>query len=643
MKRLRAWAGTHQKQARLLVYAAVLLVLVLVGARMLSIFFEVRNADDSFTALDMDAMEVSGYQVEGNAYTLDDSAGKAYLRFEGLDRQATNLMVYFAEPVEQALTVQVRYEESFPDGYVRQQLTHKSMRAGDQSIEFLIGKTRLTGLDVTIGAEEGDSFALWEVLTKPTRKSREAMLELFFWCAFLACFAAVCVMVFLSRRRAPLHWLYVAVAGILGLVMMFALTPLSGPDEEYHYRSTLQVVDVLTRGGGVIDAEYYNFDGLIAHENTQYGYFRIMEDLFRAQPDLGETNLSTRNHSPYKLQFLPQAVGASIGKLAGLNFLGLFYLGRFTNLLFFLGCMCLAIRKVKRGKQLFFLVGILPLTLQQAASYSYDCFINGVALLLLAYILSAIYEDRSRLPLRELVIMWLLSVLLAPVKVIYIFLPLLLMLVPRERFASRWVFWGYLASILAAGALLLAFSNYTSLSGHVEAQGVVAGNGQQSYTLTYMLHYPVKTLIIFLRTIEELLGIYFTGAMGRHLSGMTMLLPEISFYVWTLLLFVTAMPRREEDRWIPTCGHRWMMGGVILAVLLAAMLAMFVAWTPGNAKTIVGVQGRYFMPLLPLAYFLLRNRRLTWFQKPPRALLTCGVLITCYSILYLVRYTVGWN
>lgn len=44
------------------------------------------------------------------------------------------------------------------------------------------------------------------------------------------------------------------------------------------------------------------------------------------------------------------------------------------------------------------------------------------------------------------------------------------------------------------------------------------------------------------------------------------------------------------------------------AGILAVCLSMLIAWTRESALTIEGVQGRYFLPYLPMLLVILRNK-----------------------------------
>ena len=73
-----------------------------------------------------------------------------------------------------------------------------------------------------------------------------------------------------------------------------------------------------------------------------------------------------------------------MGRILGLSAMLTFQLGRIFNLLVFILLIRLAIGVTPYWKNLFGALGLLPITLQQAASASYDAIINGLVFLSIA-------------------------------------------------------------------------------------------------------------------------------------------------------------------------------------------------------------------------------------------------------------------
>ena len=87
------------------------------------------------------------------------------------------------------------------------------------------------------------------------------------------------------------------------------------------------------------------------------------------------------------------------------------------------------------------------------------------------------------------------------------------------------------------------------------------------------------------------------GALMNFLLGMAVLL--------VLALLAAALPVQGEQ---PPLGRRaaWGTAGIILCVV-AASLVVALNWTPINYQTLFGLQGRYWLPVLPLALVLCKR------------------------------------
>ena len=69
------------------------------------------------------------------------------------------------------------------------------------------------------------------------------------------------------------------------------------------------------------------------------------------------------------------------------------------------------------------------------------------------------------------------------------------------------------------------------------------------------------------------------------------------------------------------------------------MMTMFLTWIRDTDKIIVGVQGRYFIPVIP-ALMLCLNSRLAELKKDPtRALVIAALLLLARTVLEILSYT----
>lgn len=393
---------------------------------------------------------------------------------------------------------------------------------------------------------------------------------------------------------------------VIGFIYMVAITPLSPPDEAYHYQSAYNLSNYLLFRWDSPEmgyASHFDYSELTAHANASSAYLRLM-----AQWNLpgikGElVQIPTPRGLTYPIEVIPQAVGLSIGRLLNLNFFGIFYLGRLANLLFFSVCVYFAVKRIPRFQALMALTALLPMTLQQAASYSYDAFINGMAFLFVASLIRE-YTAEGKMTRKDF--LWLLipGVLLVPAKAVYSAILLPALLIPSHRFGGAKQKWGAIAGVflICAGILVavyfpnIRFRVQTAAS---EVGGAHEATGEPLYSIGFILNHPRQTFQIFLNTLKQDGLMWVHGCIGWALSGLSLAIP-IEYVHGFALLLILAVVYRGRGKVKISLGQRAAFLGCSAIVMLLTLFIFFTGWTVVGDSVIQGVQGRYFLPVLPL-------------------------------------------
>jgi uncharacterized membrane protein len=128
-----------------------------------------------------------------------------------------------------------------------------------------------------------------------------------------------------------------------------------------------------------------------------------------------------------------------------------------------------------------------------------------------------------------------------------------------------------------------------------------------SEQVRFLMSHPLQIGPIFLNTIKEKWPLYYESFIGV-LGWMDTYVPfSLTFFFKVMLLVVGFI---DGDR------HRvltWRVRLLILLVFAASLFALgvsiYVAWTPTGADHILGLQGRYFIPISPLLLLSLCLRR----------------------------------
>ena len=134
------------------------------------------------------------------------------------------------------------------------------------------------------------------------------------------------------------------------------------------------------------------------------------------------------------------------------------------------------------------------------------------------------------------------------------------------------------------------------------------GDSIWTFSLGYICRNLPATAKLLLRTIPEQGALWLQGVLGTTLGEPIVYRLDVSWLLGVglvLALLAAALPVQGEQ---PPLGRRaaWGMVGIILCVV-AASLVVALNWTPINYQTLFGLQGRYWLPVLPLALVLCKR------------------------------------
>ena len=485
------------------------------------------------------------------------------------------------------------------------------------------------------GEEQTGDLVFQRILSTPSRYAYVTVV----YCLMMAVMAAGLVMLTRSGMKPEKRVLILVIA--VGILYMLVMTPLSIPDEQVHYQASYRLSSVMMFQSDRMDygeKAYFDYSGLGGHYNMGSAYDRIAEEIASPKAAItGEKHLVQR--LDYPLMYAPQALGITIGRIFGANFVILFWLGRLTNLLFYAGCVYLAIRAARRFGTLLSLVSLMPMALHQAASYSYDAFINGLALLLIALILRAA-DRKDRMDTREYLELLAVSMLMAPAKAVYTPILILLLFIPAQRFRSRkWkllmIFYLWAAALAAVAVFQLAGIRNAITSGG----GKTNWEGNTNYTLAYLFSHPGETVRLFINTLRANLSEWPYQAVGNRLSGLSMEVTGWKITVYMVLLILAGQTAVGNETQI-TGPERTAFFGVSVVTVFLVMLTMLLNWTSQNDTIIQGIQGRYFIPLMPFLFMCLNNRMIRLNINPERILLACALAVHLAVLSGVLRTTV---
>jgi uncharacterized membrane protein len=86
--------------------------------------------------------------------------------------------------------------------------------------------------------------------------------------------------------------------------------------------------------------------------------------------------------------------------------------------------------------------------------------------------------------------------------------------------------------------------------------------------------------------------------------------------------------------------ERWMLVVLIVLYMLAVNASLYLYYAPVGYKIIYGMQGRYYLPILPLAILLLQSKRVIIEDQLYKriAIILPVVLLLCSVLTIYARY-----
>lgn len=172
-------------------------------------------------------------------------------------------------------------------------------------------------------------------------------------------------------------------------------------------------------------------------------------------------------------------------------------------------------------------------------------------------------------------------------------------------------------------------------------------NGDSIWTFSfgYICRNIPATVKLLLRTLPEQGALWLQGLLGTTLGEPIVYRIDVSWLLGVGLLLAVlaaALPRQDEPALL---GRRSKAGtaGICLCVVLA-VLAAALNWTPINYQTLFGLQGRYLLPILPLALLLVKSsKKLALRGDVSHTAALCTSILTMLTLLQGFGLYAAWQ
>ena len=418
----------------------------------------------------------------------------------------------------------------------------------------------------------------------------------------------------------------------LAVVYMVLLPPYLVPDEVQHFNKAYAISDQIM---GIAEGS----DGTILMRKGDAGQehvIRLSRELYEGIREEGwfmpeeEKELVSVDRVDMKpaCYYIPAGIGITIGRCLGLNTVPTYQLARLMNLILFVAMGWLSIRLLPFGKNLVLLISLLPITLQQVMSVSYDSILLALSLFAAAMTLHLAWAEKIRTGKAASLGAALFLICLAKYHAYFLmaFLPVIIWLRRKPLPAQTRKKIGRAAGIGAVILIVGMAAAWLLIDIPYEPGGhILAYTGTEGVSLAYLWNHPSKIFGLLYYTFYLKADHYFYTSLGGLLGWLDIPILHVLCVAMFGILIAGALRAGEEECRVSK-GERNVLWLIALGCFACCLAGMALSWTPLDAASIEGVQGRYFLPFFLLLFLPLRRLPLK-FEKDPTAVLVSSMLL----------------
>jgi uncharacterized membrane protein len=396
--------------------------------------------------------------------------------------------------------------------------------------------------------------------------------------------------VFLKQN---LKWLLAFIFCLyLGFIVASRQAPFFMPDEGAHYLRAYEVshlhffntkvnsgIDVPC-GEYVVAASKYHLIALLEK--------RALEN--SSDPDCRVNSTNTASGYSF-IPYLPAAVALSVTEKMGWSVEERLVAARYANFLIWFSVICIGLMMINVGRPIFACLILMPSFFWQLVALSADGATFAFCILYTLLILRLIQKSQL-LSARVIGVLILLGAGIGASKGVYAPLALLSFALwdnfPNQSITRRFFF---LAAPTIVGMLI-----FVIFASSTDAASVFLGNSANpALQVKYIIGHPLEVigLVFGAFTGMDLIGLVAPGYAVQSVNRSFGI--SVVIGIATLILLATSS-------FAVTPKLRIASIMVFFTLLFSVSLPLYLTYTPPGYATILGVQSRYYLPLIPLFF-----------------------------------------
>jgi uncharacterized membrane protein len=405
---------------------------------------------------------------------------------------------------------------------------------------------------------------------------------------------------------------YIAIALVAGVLFVFMVPPFFGLDEAAHFNRVYQIGHAQlfadhsgNEPGGYVPKSLRGIEDRAASIRKLKGSSERSQLWERAR----QTPLAgPRGFAPFPgsavytpIAYLSALPGYAVARVLHFSVGGTLIAARLTSLVAFVAIAAYAIWLLRSSKLKWLVAAasLLPVVVFQSAVITADSMV--IALSLLTFSIFAKALTGREICRVEVILLATAGILLPLAKLNYLFVSMLVLVIPGRAFKigvpAKYVTWLKFGVVGIAFLACLAWLAVLEVHGGVTVNG---GSNPQGQLRSLILH-PWNFIGVLYQTLFHNGAFYtvdYINTMIGRLGYNFVNVPVISIVsAWTVLTLAALYAGKElrSHKMANLIG-----GGLGLLAILSIFATLYLSNTPVNHSEVVGMQGRYILPVLPL-------------------------------------------
>ena len=396
---------------------------------------------------------------------------------------------------------------------------------------------------------------------------------------------------FSYKNKLKLHNVALILIIIFGLLMVFFTPPMSFIDEPAHFtRAELisegQLYPVYTDNGIYINDYYFGM------QNSFYGTTILDGDSYNNPITDHKGYWEWTTSSPF-YSYIFSALGILFAKLLNLTAIWALYLSRIANLVLYAVTAYFMIKIIPKYKMPLLVFATLPLCVAQASSLSYDAFILTFTLVIITYFIKMYYGEVNK---KNLAIFLVSILLISLIKQPYIIIAFLVFILPFDddklkKISIVALIAMVIVTVMSVGSLFSSLFTTTAIQSYNTSSTTnVSFVGQTRFILSN----PLIILTLFKDMIVSIPDLFLLKANFFHYTGYKGIklinFMYVIFYLLFALFYKIDVNLKKNERIF--------LALIFLVIYVGIYIVFYLTWSPLGSNTILGVQSRYFLPII---------------------------------------------